>query len=563
MDFYKKLNKQNLISIGIILTFIIFCFVISSHHTIPINPVPLSNPSIEALFYVRSSSGSSNLEDCTCIGDGLLYSDKEIYNDEVIVSENIATSPDYTNYLPLDITIAWDTITCIDGKFIVIGSLVPKTEPVEIRDFQQYDNYGSVYAQIRNKVKPKTIYYFSSSGKDSNNGLSPNTPKKDPTSVIKNGNCQILLKSGETFTITWGLNPGSNVIVSTYGGSERAAISLVHNTTETFKLVDNSNSIYSVPLRKNDRGASWIRINGIQYWKRVMTNNLTLDYEYYVDETNKVIYVKSPVNLTGQTLEYGSNWNGFNINTVQNIIVENIELAGCGSHGIHITGSSNILITNCYIHDIGGSAQNVKTKFGNGVEIWATGCNNIAIYKNIITDCFDAALTAQINSEQTSNTSNLYFTNNLIERCNYGFECFHSSKQYTMKNVVVDNNIFYDIKDITNGYRLTQSSTDYTAFLCLWDYKNSNSSIIINHNFGYGTQTNAISYSWKSEVMPPITYTDNTFITDKESAIKYSKHYTGKDDQYLTVKNTTNENSKYNKLAKQLMSKYSLSKLIY
>ena len=148
-----------------------------------------------------------------------------------------------------------------------------------------------------------------------------------------------------------------------------------------------------------------------------------------------------------------------------------------------------------------------------------------------------------------------------MERCNYGFESFHSSQNYPMQNLVISNNVFHNIKDITNGYRLTQSSTKFTAFLCLWDYNNSNSSLIIDHNFGFRSQTNAISYSPKSAVIPPITFFNNTLITST-NAIYNSGQYTGDNLQYIIVNTNTTEYFEYEKLANNLISSYTKNTLI-
>ena len=220
------------------------------------------------------------------------------------------------------------------------------------------------------------------------------------------------------------------------------------------------------------------------------------------------------------------------------------------------------MINNCYVHDIGGSIQDsTKVKFGNGIEVWANACNNIILYKNVVSDCFDAGITAQINADQSENCSNIYVINNLVERCNYGFECFHRSTQKTIKNMVVENNIFFDEKDITNGYRLTQSSTNFTGFLCLWDYTNVNTTITIKNNYGFKTQTNAISYSWKSPVTPPIAFSDNLLVTDKEPAIKNPICYTGDIDQIETVDSDSEEYTLYDNLATTLKNNYNCHRI--
>ncbi|MBE5920395.1 MAG: right-handed parallel beta-helix repeat-containing protein [Pseudobutyrivibrio ruminis] len=565
---YFKLYKQKIISISLIICFILFCYInaiLNINKTKIIdNDIPLNSPNIEALFYVRSASGSSELDTCTCIGDGLLSTNESITSDEDAVKKYILTSPDYTNYLPEGSTITWDTITANGSTMAVLGSVTSKNKVVPtIREYHQNDNYAPYVKQVRALVNPKKVYYFSTTGRDKNNGLSPDSPKKDPTEYIKAGNCKCLLKSGDTFYSYYGYNPNSNLVISTYGGNERACLSLIRRNIGPINNYDSSKNIYKVSLDKNSKDIGWLRINGTKTWKKVLSfNNLVNDKEYYVDRPNKCVYIKSMNNLEGQTVDYSCNWNGMNINGKQNLIIENIELSNAGSHGIHITSSSNVLINNCFIHDIGGAIQEGNNvKFGNGIEVWANACNNIIIYKNIINDCFDAGITAQIDKSQNKNTNDIYIINNLIERTNYGFECFHNSPQYTIKNLVVENNILLDSKDITGGYRLTFSSTDYTGFLCLWEYANANCNINITNNFGFKTQNYVASYTWKSAVKPPINYKDNLFITFKDPAIKNISNYTGDDTQYEIVEEGTELYNQYKELADSLKANYLSNKI--
>lgn len=565
---YFKFYKQKIISISLIICFILFCYInaiLNINITKIIdNDIPLNSPNIEALFYVRSASGSSELDACTCIGDGLLSTNESITSDEDAVKKYILTSPDYTNYLPEDSTITWDTITANGSTMAVLGSVTSKNKVMPtIREYHQNDNYAPYVKHLRASINPKKVYYFSATGDDKNNGLTPDYPKKNPSSYIKAGNCQCLLKSGDTFFSNYGFNASSNLVISTYGGTERAAISLIRNDVGPISSYDPSNNIYTVALDKYSQDIGWLKINNSKSWKKVLSlNNLTNNNEYFVDRPNKIIYIKSNDNIEGQTVDYSCNWNALNINGINNVIVENIEFSNAGTHGIFITYASNILINNCYVHDIGGAIQqSTGVKYGNGIEVWANGCSNIIIYNNIVSDCFDAGITAQIDSSQNTDTKNIFVINNLIEKCNYGFECFHSSTSNTIKKLVIENNLFYDEKDITGGYRLTQSSTNFTGFLCMWDYSNPNSTISINNNYGFKTQTNAISYSWRSPVTPPIEFNDNLLVTDIKPAIKNPSLYTGNEDQIEIVDSTSQEYLLYEELTSELISKYRTTKI--
>lgn len=431
------------------------------------------------------------------------------------------------------------------------------------RNFAQADPYIDQMNQLKSSFLPQTVYYFSTSGSDSNDGLSASTPKQNPVPYISAGNCKCLLKSGDVFSFQDSINVGTYLVLSTYGGSTRAGLSFIINSDDQLKLSDPQNSIYSLSLNSHNPDTGWISIDGEIYWKRLLSNSLTKDKEYYVDKTSHMLYIKSTSkNLEGKTVRYSLANNGLSIINRQKVLIENMEIAGAGSHGISIMQSSSVLVNNCYIHDIGGSIHaSSGKKYGNGIQIWANNCNDIGIYKNIITNCFDAGLTTQIGDTQQASSTNHYFVNNLVESCCYGFECFHTSKNYPLQNVVVSNNIFSDMRDITEGYRLTVSSTDYIAFLCLWDYVNPNSNILIDHNFGYKSQGFAISYSWKDAITPPISFSANTLISTA-GEINYPQHYTGDASQYAVVGASSAEAKKYQRLTKTLSAAYSKKMLI-
>ncbi|MBQ9588764.1 MAG: right-handed parallel beta-helix repeat-containing protein [Butyrivibrio sp.] len=518
------------------------------------------------IFHVQYASCSDDIilfDDITClknsdleVGTMVKTSGYQSSNDgngaTYIIISNPTSDIDNVNIIPIQ-----------NNKFakLVTNDAKPLNDG-GVRNLVQLDPYAPTITQLRNSFAPQQIFYFSTAGSDNNDGLSPNYPKQNPIPYILAGNCQCLLKSGDIFQFDSSIKTGSNLIISTYGGKKRAAFSFIQTTDSTLNLLDSQNDIYSVSINAGSNGVGWISIDGAINWKRLLNNNLINENEYYYDSNQNNVIIKSKLNLEGKKLRYAINSNGINISNQSNVILENIELSGSGLHGISIAYSSNVLIQNCYVHDIGGGLKSTDgVKYGNGIQIWASDCNNIAVYKNIVTDCFDAGITAQVSNVQYANSSNLYFLNNLVERCNYGFESFHYSPTYYVKNVFISNNIFYDSKDITNGYRFTKYSKDYTAHLCLWSYNNSNSSFIFENNIGFKTQISAISYSGVSSVVPPIVFLNNTLISSN-TAIKNPNQYTGDSNQYLIVTDSS-EYSQYEEKIKNLINNYNLSRIIY
>ena len=104
-------------------------------------------------------------------------------------------------------------------------------------------------------------YYFSTSGNDSNNGLSPDSPKYDPFPYIKNGNANIFLKSGDVYTIGRTIAVGSNTNINSYGSGPKATISLEHKNSSPFTLYDSNNKIYCAKLDAGISDIGYIRIS--------------------------------------------------------------------------------------------------------------------------------------------------------------------------------------------------------------------------------------------------------------------------------------------------------------
>ena len=424
----------------------------------------------------------------------------------------------------------------------------------------QNNEYASSIAQYRKTFDTKEVLYFSASGNDKNNGLTPNKPKRNPGQYIAAGNYTILLKSGDVFERSKTDKVGANVIISTYGEGGRAGLSYLIQSRSPLKLIDVTNNIYVASVSNDKIG--YIVIDGNDYWHRVHQYSLMNDGEYYFDSGSRNIYIKSLTDISGKYIRYAYGGDGLHLSD-NKCVVENIEIAGAGVHGINVGSCSDIIIQNCYIHDIGGAYLKENVKLGNGIQIWTNSTNNVYVYNNVVTDCFDAGITAQVNDQQITNSSNILFANNLVSRCTYGFECFDQNQTYSIKNLVVANNIFYDIRDITGGYRLTGAKIDYSAFLCLWNFGNTQNEITIKNNIGFKSQKYAISYSFDDSKVQYINFDGNKLICQTNDSILFPQEYTGDKDEYMTVKQTDSLYKNYEADVSSLMEKYDQTRIIW
>lgn len=434
----------------------------------------------------------------------------------------------------------------------------------EVRNIKFNDNYKQTILNFANNFPTSPTYYFSQFGNDKNSGLSPNNPKKDPTPYIKSGNCTVLLKSGEIFSLSDVLYVGSNIRISTFNGTERAGINFLQLNESPFSLYDKENNIYSASLNSKFKDTGWISINGNINWKKKLEFKLTQDNEYYVDNNNQMLYIKSNLtDLSNTTFSFAAPISAIQLQNGRNAIIENLEIFGAGRHGISILTYENLVVQHCYIHHIGGAIhESTNVKYGNGIQVWATSNQNIYIYNNIVSDCFDAGLTAQRNENAHASSDNIVFANNLVTRCNYSFEFFQSGTTYKITNVVVCDNIFADALDITNGYRLTMSSTNFTAHLCLWHVENPETSVYIENNFAINSQVYGISFNAKTS-FDVYHFKDNTIVLqDCFSPIKNVKNYTGDSEQFICFNSSDSTLQQYWLQYYQLCSNFDTKSLL-
>lgn len=432
-----------------------------------------------------------------------------------------------------------ETTTSLDKKGIKIQETkLNKVNDVKIStldnenvEISQKDIYLEIINQRIASFSTENVFYFSSDGNDNNDGLSQYSPKKNPVPFIESGNCQVLLKSGDVFYIKKSIKLGTDIMISTYGGNDRAVISLLQNNSATFSIFDKNNNIYSAALNSEYNDMGWLIVDGETdvNWKRVLSYSLKNEGEYYVNQQTGVVYIKSDLNLEGTSFKYAAPSTGLSLAYGNNAIIDNIEIVGAGDHGINIQNYTDVVIFNTFIHHIGGHILPTdQVKYGNGIQVWATGTDNIYIYGNIVQDCFDAGLTAQVTNSK-KDSKNIVFCNNFVEGCNYSFEMFQYGNQYKVQDVVVCDNIFSEAKDITNGYRLTKSGTNFTAHFCLWHCENPNTNVLIKNNLAVTSQVYFISFD-TAKSKGSYQFVDNILVDyGADEPIKNYQSYTGKD----------------------------------
>ena len=150
------------------------------------------------------------------------------------------------------------------------------------------------------------------------------------------------------------------------------------------------------------------------------------------------IYVKSDENPALK-------WNSIEIGVGRHVVAlesnttcDNIAVMYTGKHGFNGSNVNNVTIQNCYVSYIGGSFQD--SRLGNGIQFGQTG-SNLKVLNTYVNECYDAGITFQTWSG-TASWSNLEFTNNLVENCEYAFEWFIYNSDDNVNGVTINNNIF-------------------------------------------------------------------------------------------------------------------------
>lgn len=369
------------------------------------------------------------------------------------------------------------------------------------------DCYTMTYSEFYDTYYYGGGLYFSTSGNDSNDGLTAGSPKKDFTKYLSSGE-KLYLKSGDTWYVN-DLQMGSNTSITTYGGSKKAVLSGLDTSDNTFALVENN--VYEMTLNAYD--ISYIFIDGKISRKRIGFGSRQ-DFENYgeftFNKTTKILRVYTDKNLSGKTITFIHGTHGISIpNGTKNVTISNIELYGYGQHGISGgTLLENIKVLDCYIHEIGGAiwVSNGGIKYGNGIQIWSNGCKDVLISGNIVENCFDTGITFQCGDKDIQgHSTNLVIENNFCQKCVWLYEVFNHGSKHHINGVKIRNNVGLYADDITEGYRIN-ANAGANAHLIIWDLYDEDDIEIYDNVFLYNQSSPIAGYCI---VLPPLAQGSN------------------------------------------------------
>ena len=352
-------------------------------------------------------------------------------------------------------------------------------------------------------VSTSRVYYVSYRGNDGNNGLSPATAWKT-TSNLNNisSYSTVLFERGGVYRGAFNLK--SNVSYGAYGSGPKPCIygSPRNYASEGLweKYADN---IWKLSIEGSEDVGSIIFDNGAKSATRVIKSSslslngkleyLTSDYMYLYQDGAVYLRLGSgnpgkihyDIEITDRALAPAVLIGGYRLS---NVAVENLCLK-YGNFGISTSGRvSNVTVRGCEIGYIGGCLMaDGIVRWGNGIEIWGP-CNDILIENCWVYQCYDAGITNQCNEDNWV-MKNVYFTENLVELCQYAIESFNGVGQ--TENQIYNKNILrfsgYQVYDpkVRHG-----SDSSYTSLINVpWEDKQYTNFVIedniLDTSYGY------------------------------------------------------------------------------
>ncbi len=373
-----------------------------------------------------------------------------------------------------------------------------------------------------------TKYYVAADGDDSNDGRSPESPWKTVGKVcgftFEEGD-GVFFKRGDSWRIVKHLQTQKGVTYSAYGsGAKPKLIASVDGSGADKWIKTKYENIYEfvekIPDERDvgtivfDGGRAWgVQVqmkkdgsrmsngevfNGIETYlsaggsfddMSAIHNNL----EFYHNWEDDTLYLYCTSGNPGEvfdSIEIVDKGHGI-AGCGEDVVIDNLEIFGAGSHGIGYGSVKNLLVQYCVLKWIGGSIQgkyifnqDYGVRFGNAVESYGAS-DNFTIRYCYASQVYDCCWTVQNQGAVVMNNVQMY--KNVTEFCNTGLEVWNGGGVITNMNLH-DNYTRY------NGYGWSHQRTNkdgnffYGATNVTCKFENNN----ICHNINYFTSKYAL-----------------------------------------------------------------------
>lgn len=397
------------------------------------------------------------------------------------------TGPDYTAYVPShgidEIVVKEEEETVFAYRGEVDASLLTSKEKIADKmlagdksvynDIYQNQIIKGACSDLSEIIAGKrTILYVSSStGSDGNNGLTPETPKKTLQGLSGFEDVAILLRAGDVFNIDGLFYVGTQSVLGSYGEGPRPILDFTKAIEEPFIKVRGYENVWAIDLTRTEFNTETSKvdncnfgqlyINGECNWKRLVVDEKdcsSYNFAEYienapepcwaVDWVHSVLYLYSSEDPSGSEMRVSSDKNGLDIKDAQNVCVSDIEVCGVGFHGCKISNCENVSITNCYFHNIGGSAMS-GSRMGNGISLMSN-CKNINVINNCFDDIFETCFATQ-GLSVTEHLNDITVDGNVFAHATCGvLQVTDEGCLVASTGLKYSNNIFFEMQDLTN-----------------------------------------------------------------------------------------------------------------
>ena len=351
-----------------------------------------------------------------------------------------------------------------------------------------------------------TEYYFSSSsGKDSNSGISDRLPKKSFTEIsFRNGDC-IFLKSGDVWNECLELEGLNSITVGRYGGEENAVFDLQWNVNEAGIVFTDCEGISVSGITVKNAGAGIVS----EYKKPLIFSGVDITgCDFYsvfgrtkfdpAKETARGNYRRSAgieiigengasvkdIKISGCRAYAGDALLFVNVNDAENTLsksVDGMEVSNCyvsGSltHGIHISGVKNGRLSDSII------TESRPMDYPHGITgVFLAACENFIVEGceiSYIKNFHDNPDGSGIDIE--GNNTNIIVSDNSIHHCD------------GMAASVYYNN--RDIKILSNTFYANDADAREECVMVIGDTKKPSYDIVIKDNKWYQIQGERFSF---------------------------------------------------------------------
>lgn len=379
--------------------------------------------------------------------------------------------------------------------------------------------------QTKSKIEiTGKTYYVSPNGNDNNIGTNPQTPIKSIEKVnslsLAEGDAVLFERDG-----LWRghIQSRNGVTYSAYGKGEKPKIygSPCDAAKEGVWRETEAKNVWVYEREISDDIGTLVFNNGEACAFKVMKitqengpslhietkekfesyRDLKRDLEFYHDyKEAKRVYLYSEKGNPAERFEsIELLTKGHIIQARDNIVVDNLCLKYCGSHGIGGGTTKGLTVTNCELGWIGGSIQaegifgrNHPTRYGNAIEIYG-GCDFYLVDNCYIYQVYDAAITHQHQGDGTNalTMKDITYSNNLVEDCVYSIEYFlgrprHEGLTHKMYNIVMCNNL---LRRTGEGWGKQRPDKTTPAQIKSWGHYNIADNFVIRDNiFDRSTQ---------------------------------------------------------------------------